>query len=253
MSFVGILNTMNLNQTNKISLTELRAKAEAGDVEAQSALGLFYELGIEVPTVDTKEAAKWWGKAAKSGSTAAQFSLAELITHEFADTEENRVVAQALYKKAESNGFVRADKAMRLLNRESGHSWTILVVDDSAKVRLEMKTILEAEGCDVIEAADGKEALLQLQRHAAIRTVFTDLTMPIMDGFEFIKAVRGSEKWSHLPIVVVTAENSEKTVTMGRQLKVNGWIVKPMKPQLVLRYLSKLAQHAKITRIKSAS
>ena len=244
---------MSTNQKKKTSVEELKVRAEAGDVEAQSALGLFYELGIEVSNADPKEAAKWWGKAAKLGNTTAQFSLAEIISKDFEDTEENRAMAQALYTKAESAGLMPADKALRLLGKDSGQGWSVLVVDDAATVRIALKSLLEGEGCDVVEAADGQEAIQKMHKHPNIKMILTDLNMPILDGFAFIKIVRANEKWSHLPVIVMTTESSPETIAIGKQLHVNGWIVKPARPQIVRRYLSKLSQHAIKNKLKSAS
>ena len=244
---------MNSGPKNKIGINELKKRAEGGDVEAQSSLGLLYELGIEVPSADAKEAAKWWGMAAKSGNATAQFSLAELLTHNFDDTEENKAMAQALYKKAETGGFMRADKAMRMLDKDSGSAWKVLVVDDATTVRISLKAFLEAEGCEVIEAIDGQDAINILRKTSGIKLVFTDIKMPNMDGFEMIRSMRMSSQWSEIPVVIVTTENSEEAVAMGKKLQVSGWIVKPARPQLIRRHLNKLMSRPKKTKLAAAS
>lgn len=244
---------MNSGPKNKIGIEELKKRAEAGDVEAQSSLGLLYELGFEVPAADAKEAAKWWGMAAKAGNSTAQFSLAELLTHEFEDSEENKAMAQALYKKAESGGFIRADKAMRLLDKDSGSAWKVLVVDDTATVRISVKAFLEAEGCEVFEAVDGQDAINRLRKTPDIKIVFTDINMPNMDGFEMIRSMRLSSQWADIPVVIMTAENSEEAVATGRKLQVSGWILKPARPQLIRRHLNKLMDQTKKTKLPAAS
>lgn len=244
---------MNSGPKNKIGIAELKKRAEAGDVEAQSALGLLYELGFEVPAVDPKEAAKWWGMAAKAGNSTAQFSLAELLNNEFEDTEENKAMAQVLYKKAESGGLMRADKAIRLLDKESGSSWKVLVVDDAVTVRTAVKGFLEAEGCEVFEAVDGQDAINRLRKTSDIKIIFTDINMPNMDGFEMIKSLRLSSQWADIPVVIMTTENSEEAVATGRKLQVSGWILKPAKPQLIRRHLNKLMGPAKKNKLSPAS
>jgi two-component system chemotaxis response regulator CheY len=222
----------------KKSIDDLKAKADAGNLEAQSALGLLFELGLEVEA-DPKEAAKYWGMAAKAGDAMAQMSLAGVISKNFEDTEEHRAMAQVLMKKAEEQGFVREDKAMRLLRKENGESIKVLLVDDSMTVRTPMKRYIEADGCEVVEASDGQEAIDILKKDKNIKMVFTDLNMPNVDGLTLIKIIRGIEALKSTPVVVVTTENHDNLVLKAKELGVQGWIVKPAKPHHIRRYLLK--------------
>lgn len=244
---------MTTGPKNKISITDLKKRAEGGDVEAQTALGLLYEIGLDVPGPDAKESAKWWGMAAKAGNATAQFSLAEIIANEFEDNDENKAMAQALYKKAESGGLMRSDKAMRILDRESGEGWKVLVVDDAPTVRISVKAFLEAEGCDVVEAVDGQDAINILRKTPDIKMVFTDINMPNMDGFEMIKSMRLSSQWAKIPVVIMTTESSEEAVAAGKKLQINGWIVKPARPQIIRRYLNKQMGLARKAKLPAAS
>ena len=68
---------------------------------------------------------------------------------------------------------------------------TVLIVDDDADIRDMMRMFLETDGYRVIAAADGQDALQQLQR-ARPGVVVLDLTMPDMDGEEFLERMRDS-------------------------------------------------------------
>jgi two-component system chemotaxis response regulator CheY len=110
----------------------------------------------------------------------------------------------------------------------------ILVVDDSETVRQVLQLTLVNAGFDVVEAEDGVEALDKLSG-AQIDMLITDLNMPNMDGLELIKKVR--EKGSHrfTPIVMLTTESSEEKKLAGREAGASGWIVKPFKPEQLLK------------------
>jgi two-component system chemotaxis response regulator CheY len=222
----------------KQSIDELRIKADSGDLEAQSALGLLYELGLEVKP-DPKEAAKYWGMAAKSGDPVAQLSLANIISKQFDDTDEHRAMAQVLFKKAEEQGFVREDKAQRLLQRANGKSLKVLVIDDSETSRTPLKKYIEADGCEVIEAESGNDALAILKKEPEIRMVFSDLSMPGMDGLELIKEIRSSQDFKAMPVVVVTTQNQDHLVLKAKEIGIQGWIVKPARPHVLRRFLLK--------------
>jgi two-component system chemotaxis response regulator CheY len=226
------------DKIKKQSIEELRLRAESGDVEAQAALGLLYELGLEVKP-DPKEAAKYWGMAAKTGDAMAQLSLAHIISKDFEDTDEYRAMAQVLFKKAEEQGFVREDKARRILQKSNGKTLKVLVIDDSTTSRVPIKKYIEADGCDVVEAASGLEALDILKRDPDIKMVFSDLGMPGMDGIQFLQYMRSSEQFKSMPVVVVTSQNQDHLVLKAKGIGIQGWIVKPARPHVLRRFLLK--------------
>ncbi len=98
----------------------------------------------------------------------------------------------------------------------------ILVVDDSLTTRMLEKNILETAGYQVHLATDGIEALEVLQRlstNGGCDLVISDIDMPRLNGFELTEKLRASERFKHLPIVLVTSldapEHRERGVTVG--------------------------------------
>jgi signal transduction histidine kinase/DNA-binding response OmpR family regulator len=85
----------------------------------------------------------------------------------------------------------------------------ILIVDDDPEMRRMTRRMLERMGLEIGEAADGEKALAWLESNPAPSIILLDLMMPVMDGFEFLERIRGSEKWSTLPVLVVTAKALE--------------------------------------------
>ncbi len=111
----------------------------------------------------------------------------------------------------------------------------VLVVDDSETVRQVLQLTLSNAGFDVIEAEDGDDALNKLSSAPVVDMLITDLNMPNMDGLELIKKIRADKKHRFTPIVMLTTESSEEKKRAGREAGASGWIVKPFKPEQLLK------------------
>jgi two-component system chemotaxis response regulator CheY len=119
--------------------------------------------------------------------------------------------------------------------KEKLMSKCVLVVDDSETVRQVLQLTLSNAGFDVIEAEDGDDALEKLASAPAVDMLITDLNMPNMDGLELIQKIREDGKHRFTPIVMLTTESSEEKKRAGREAGASGWIVKPFKPEQLLK------------------
>ena len=103
---------------------------------------------------------------------------------------------------------------------------TILIVDD-----MEINRAILAEGFkdehEILEAADGEEALELIESNEHIAAVLLDLIMPKMDGLEVLRRMNESKKIVHVPVFIITAENSEKTLMDAYDLGAVDVISKP--------------------------
>lgn len=97
----------------------------------------------------------------------------------------------------------------------------VLVVEDDLATRQMMRRMLEKEGWNVIEAANGRIGLERMAQ-ATPELVLLDLMMPEVDGFEFVTRVRERAEWRTIPIVVITA----KDTTTEDRLRLNGSVEK---------------------------
>lgn len=88
----------------------------------------------------------------------------------------------------------------------AGGTRRVLVVDDDGAARAHLRRALEADGWEVGEAADGRQALTSMAATPA-SVVLLDLMMPEMDGFEFLEEFRGRAEWHSVPVVVLTAKD----------------------------------------------
>jgi len=107
-----------------------------------------------------------------------------------------------------------------------------LVVDDSGITRRILINSLRAIGFqDIIEATDGAQALEVCTPDVDI--VLTDWNMPGMPGVELIRNLRADPKLADIPILLVTARNAKDDVIEAAAVGVNGYIIKPFKPEVL--------------------
>lgn len=109
----------------------------------------------------------------------------------------------------------------------------ILAVDDNAFTLRIVQHTLEQAGFQVVTAVSGQDALKLINRHGIPHLALVDLHMPIMSGFEFCHAVR---EFSDMPIIMLTAANTEETIIKGLEQYAEDYIIKPFSPsELVAR------------------
>lgn len=114
----------------------------------------------------------------------------------------------------------------------------ILVVDDSGTVRSEVRAALQEGGFEVIEAGDGVEGVEQLDAHGSFSAIVCDVNMPRMDGIQFLQKL--AERGDTIPTVMLTTEGQPELIQRAKQAGAKGWIVKPFKPDLLLKAMKRL-------------
>lgn len=102
-----------------------------------------------------------------------------------------------------------------------------LIVDDSRAVRLLISRILGELGFATFEAENGREALDELERSGRMDLVVVDWNMPVMDGYAFVCAVRSSEKYQGMPLLMVTTETEMDRVVRALEAGVTEYLMKP--------------------------
>lgn len=107
------------------------------------------------------------------------------------------------------------------------HSPCALVIDDSRAVRLLLRGILERLGFTVEEAADGQEGLARLRAGCGARLVLVDWDMPIMDGYRFVRELRGAPEFAGLRVVMVTRQTSLDHVRSALAAGADEYVMKP--------------------------
>ena len=110
---------------------------------------------------------------------------------------------------------------------------TVLVVEDNASLRMAIVTILKQDGYTVLSAADGMQAL-DVMKNSQPGLILADIAMPVMDGYEFYRAVRDRPEWTSIPFIFLTGRSQHDDVIKGKALGVEGYLVKPVDPEELL-------------------
>jgi DNA-binding response OmpR family regulator len=121
-------------------------------------------------------------------------------------------------------------------------SLTVLVVEDDAELREILQAEFELEGLVALTATNGSEAVTAA-RELKPDLILMDLMMPVMDGIEATKIVKGSEETKHIPIIMLTAAGNKEDIVAGLEAGAIDYITKPFfMPELKSRLRSVL-QH----------
>ncbi len=129
-------------------------------------------------------------------------------------------------------------------SEEAAHdALKLLVVDDSFTLRELQRRILARAGYRVVLAEDGRDALEVLDEDREIAMLVTDIDMPELDGFGLIEAVRADERFTSLPVIVVTARDADTDRRHGIELGANEYVVKgALHEQTLLETVARLSR-----------
>ena len=122
-------------------------------------------------------------------------------------------------------------------------SLKVLVVDDESRMRKLVKDFLSVKGFQVIEAADGEEAVDIFFNQKDISLILLDVMMPRMDGWEVLKTIR---QYSQVPIIMLTARAEERDELQGFELGVDEYISKPFSPKILTARVEAILRRSKV-------
>ncbi|RJQ82441.1 MAG: response regulator [Desulfobacteraceae bacterium] len=104
----------------------------------------------------------------------------------------------------------------------------VLVVDDSMVARNILKNVLGPLGYEVLQAANGQEALEILKNQPEqIELVLLDWNMPVLNGFETLKAIKKQKKCKHIRILMVSTESEDDFIDRALSAGADGYLAKP--------------------------
>jgi DNA-binding response OmpR family regulator len=115
------------------------------------------------------------------------------------------------------------------MSRDNGHR-TILVVDDEADIRLVLQARLTAAGFEVQTAADGTEAMSRI-RMSPPDLVVLDVMLPGIDGFGVCGILKRDQRFSNIPIIMLTARTQPKDRKLSAKLGADAFVTKPFKAE----------------------
>ena len=119
----------------------------------------------------------------------------------------------------------------KLLQKKS----QILLVDDSAMNRMILKEILGGD-YSILEAENGQECLEKMQAEAGnIALVLLDINMPVMDGFEVLKAMNANHTIEDTPVIMISSEDSDAAIRRSYELGASDYVNRPFDARIVYR------------------
>lgn len=116
---------------------------------------------------------------------------------------------------------------------------TVMVIDDSASVRMQASRALVSAGFEVVEAVDGLDALEKLASGVVVALVVCDINMPRMSGVELVECL-AQQPSPQPPILMLTTEGNPALIKRAKLSGAKGWMMKPFKPELLIAAARKL-------------
>jgi two-component system chemotaxis response regulator CheY len=117
----------------------------------------------------------------------------------------------------------------------------ILIVDDSQLIHSMYRLVLNRyNGCRIVDAMNGLEALDVLSRENDFDLILLDINMPVMNGIQFMEKIKKESIYRHIPIVVISTEGKEADTLRALKLGAWGYVVKPFKPEILYQLIEKV-------------
>lgn len=144
--------------------------------------------------------------------------------------------------KTKDNKYKVKDDSSKNKNKDKlNKKLTALVVDDSITIRRATSKFLEKNNFNVILAKDGEDALKKLQDNIP-DIILSDIEMPVMDGFEFVKHIKNIAKFKEIPIIMITSRTANKHKELAFSLGANDFLGKPYQEEELIKTIKTLLE-----------
>jgi len=115
-----------------------------------------------------------------------------------------------------------------------------LVIDDSRAMRMILRRVLTANGFEVVEAGDGQQALDVVAAGPVPDVALIDWNMPVMNGLEFVTAVRANRDYRQMTLMMVTTESEHSQIVRALAAGAHEYVLKPFTHEAITEKLSLL-------------
>jgi twitching motility two-component system response regulator PilG len=109
----------------------------------------------------------------------------------------------------------------------------VMVIDDSKTIRRTAETLLKKEGCEVITANDGFEALSKIADHNP-DIIFVDIMMPRLDGYQTCALIKHNQKFKNTPVIMLSSKDGLFDRARGRIVGSEQYLTKPFTKEELL-------------------
>ena len=172
------------------------------------------------------------------GSLSLVINPVELVAQTYSNATSKSVGAIPTFSIPQSNlteiAIATDTKAI------SFDKQTILVVEDSIVQRQSLVMMLEKSGYEILQAANGQDAITCLEQNPNIDLIISDVEMPVINGFELLSYCQNSTRLSQIPIMMVTTRSGEKHRQFASSLGAKAYLTKPVNERELLNVVSEL-------------
>ena len=102
----------------------------------------------------------------------------------------------------------------------------VMIIDDSRTIRRTAETLLTREGCDVVTATDGFEALSKIADHSP-QIIFVDIMMPRLDGYQTCALIKNNQTFKTVPVIMLSSKDGLFDKARGRIVGSEQYLTKP--------------------------
>ncbi|HEX4855264.1 MAG TPA: response regulator, partial [Limnobacter sp.] len=108
----------------------------------------------------------------------------------------------------------------------------VLLVDESHSIRTTYAEVVRQAGFTAETVASAKEALQHIVEHGTPDLIITEINLPGLGGLEFCRRVRSVSR--NTPIFIISTQSDKEQIAEARQIGIQGWLLKPVQPELLL-------------------
>src|SRR6187455_3408825 len=119
----------------------------------------------------------------------------------------------------------------------------VMVIDDSKTIRRTAETLLKREGCEVVTASDGFEALAKIADQQP-QIIFVDTMMPRLDGYQTCALIKGNQKFKSTPVIMLSSKDGLFDKARGRIVGSDQYLTKPFSKN---ELLAAIEQHTHVS------
>lgn len=120
----------------------------------------------------------------------------------------------------------------------------VLIAEDDADIAKTIQVAFESQGFDTVVVPDGKKAIEEIEKSKP-DLVISDILMPIMNGFKLCETIKSDNKFSNIPVILLTAVyRQEHHIDMGFKYGADAYFSKPFEVKRVLEIATKLIEQS---------
>ena len=121
----------------------------------------------------------------------------------------------------------------------------VMIIDDSKTIRRTAETLLKKEGCEVVTATDGFEALSKIADHQP-QIVFVDIMMPRLDGYQTCALIKNNQQFKNTPVIMLSSKDGLFDKARGRVVGAEQYLTKPFTRDELLSAIRQFVSQVKV-------